>query len=195
MISLLSGQHDLLYKRDEKVEQDLRSNFLSHWFRMWNTFSLDTIDFLVMFWQTYLSKTLQLLPIVTMNLGSEMKLEAVDGLEIRKAVLSIAALVEWWRLAGRHELVDGCGVVVMVVVRVVMVVVCRARSAGKAEAQLVVLLREGRGVEGVLRRGVGVVRRLWLHSWQQTGVAEVRALLSVVSRTTRALQIYKSIVI
>lgn len=195
MISLLSGQHDLLYKRDEKVEQDLRSNFLSQWFRMWYTFSLDTIDFLVMFWQTYLSKTLQLLPIVTMNLGSEIKLEAVDGLEIRKAVMSIAALLEWWRLAGRHELVDGCGVVVMVVVRVVMVVVCRARSAGKAEAQLVVLLREGRGVEGVLRRGVGVVRGLWLHSWQQTGVAEVRALLSVVSRTTRALQIYKSIVI
>lgn len=48
----------------------------------------------------------------------------------------------------------------MVVVRVVMVVVCRARSAGKAEAQLVVLLREGRWVEGVLRRGVGVVRGL-----------------------------------
>lgn len=83
----------------------------------------------------------------------------------------------------------------MVVVRVVMVVVCRARSAGKAEAQLVVLLREGRGVEGVLRRGVGVVRGLRLHSWQQAGVAEVRALLSVVSGTTRALQIYKSIVI
>lgn len=148
-----------------------------------------------MFWQTYLSKTLQLLPIVTMNLGSEIKLEAVDGLEIRKAVMSIAALLEWWRLAGRHELVDGCGVVVMVVVRVVMVVVCRARSAGEAEAQLVVLLREGRGVEGVLRRGVGVVCGLWLHSWQQTGVAEVRALLPVVSGTTRALQIYKSIVI
>lgn len=95
-----------------------------------------------------------------MNLGSEIKLEAVDDLEIRKAVMSIAALLECWRLAGRHELVDGCGVVVMVVVRVVMVVVCRARSAGEAEAQLVVLLREGCGVEGVLRRGVGGVRGL-----------------------------------
>lgn len=127
-----------------------------------------------------------------MNLGAEVQLEAVDGLEIRKAVMSIAALLERWRLAGRHELVNGCGVVVVMVVRMVMVVVCGPRGAGEAEAQLVVLLREGRGVEGVLRRGVGVVRGLRLHCGQEAGVAEVGALLSVVPGTTRALQIYKT---
>lgn len=46
-------------------------------------------------------------------------------------------------LTGRHELVDGGSVVMVMVVRMVMVVISRGCTAGKAEAQLmVVLLRE-----------------------------------------------------
>lgn len=53
-------------------------------------------------------------------------------------------------LAGGHQFVDR-GSVMVVVVGMVMVMVGRSRSSWEAEAQLMMLLREGRRrVEGVL---------------------------------------------